>query len=198
MRLCPLAPPLFFSLHSPNRHTCSGTQPCASEPGQGREQTAPVFSDNHHIAHMPVPNPYVFLCVSRLPSYLPPPPPLLHLPCRTSTLWRSLTQHPRCFVLLFFHLSSSISSVAAVNCHSSGVVSRRWEQVNSMYLKEQWMSIPAEEWLREKGARYFFCLCSSPLEWLECSPPGPVKETLVQLYCRSIQFKSKKQNVTHF
>lgn len=58
---CLLAPHPSFSaflfpsppLNSPPMHTCSGTQPCASQPGQGGEQTAPVFYDNHHIACMP-------------------------------------------------------------------------------------------------------------------------------------------------
>ena len=69
--LSPLLPPLlcFHALH-----TCSGTGPCASKPWQGGEQTAPVFSDNHHIARMPAPLPLsLFFLLSpapRLPAYL--------------------------------------------------------------------------------------------------------------------------------
>lgn len=81
----------------PALHTCSGTQPCASQPGQGGEQTAPVFPDNHHITCMPAP--LLSLCsvssalcpACQLTSAKPttaPTPQLspLHLPCHTSAI----------------------------------------------------------------------------------------------------------------
>lgn len=84
----PLLPPF---LCFPTLHTCSGTQPCASQPGQGGEQTAPVFSDNHHIACMPAPLLSLFFRLSsvpRLPAYLSQaynrPPP--HLPLAASAV----------------------------------------------------------------------------------------------------------------
>lgn len=82
------------------------------------------FSDSHHIACMPAPL-HSLTVLSLLfcqftsanpvttPTLCPPPSP--HLPCHTSVAWQA---HSTPTMLWFhsFHLSSSVSSIAAVNC----------------------------------------------------------------------------------
>lgn len=68
--------------------------------GLGGEQTASVFSDNHHIACMPAPLLCSLSSVPCLPAYLSLPPccicPAIHqLPDR-------LTQHPQCLCFILF------------------------------------------------------------------------------------------------